>query len=116
MNANGYICLLDEYFDIEFDNENEYYTISKDCMERLYKKIAQKEFEAKFFNKQYNKCVDLLKDKNNIYRKRAHTYKVEMERCRRKLTRMYRMLYDMYYCDYGDKEDAEQLVKEWKDV
>lgn len=54
--------------------------------------------------------------KINKYKKRAHTYKVEMERCRRKLTRMYQMLYDMYYCDYGDKEDAKQLVKEWKNV
>ena len=55
---------------------------------------------------------------NNIkrYYTLCHKYKIELGRCVRKLTRLYKFLYKKNYNTYGIKFLAEAYIKELKNV
>ena len=75
------ICVLDIYFE-HYDNFK-------------YNKEMYNEFGRKFFEEQYRKCVDRYENKIIYYKNIAHIYKIELGRCVRKLTRIYK-LFDKY--------------------
>lgn len=89
-----YICIEDIYF--EHVNEN-CYIVSEDDLKRLQGKIKMSEYDKKFTIENIEKRLRIANRKIKHYQTLAHTYKIEMNRYRRKLTRIYKFFKLAYY-------------------
>lgn len=109
MNKNNdvMICINDLYFE---DTED---------MRKLSEYVLQLERKKFFYEKGYRKVLminELLKRKNKKLYTKCHVYKVELNRCRKKLTRIYAKVrdrcieYDMF------ETDIKRTVNYWKDI
>ena len=67
--------------------EDGYYKISDESLTRIIMKII----DFQYRNRRLKMLADSYKDKYNRYKMKAHIYKVELGRCRRKLTNIYKM-------------------------
>lgn len=85
-----------ELCDIYFEKISEdVYTINED---ELLKLIKRHDYEIRFMegaNKKLEAQLKLQTQYKLHYKNLAHTYKVELGRCRRKLTRIYKALDDV---------------------
>ena len=119
------ICVLDIYFE-HYDNfkynkemYKDAYVISGKDLGLLEDKIMAIEYRGKFFEKQYTKCVDRYENKIAYYKNIAHVYKIELGRCIRKLTRIYKKLYRDSFLTYAlglTKIKPADFVRRYKNV
>lgn len=99
-------------------DELEYYIHCLEIDLNIYKNCT-KDLEHRISS--LNKTNMKLMNRSNFatYRKRAHTYKVELGRCRRKLTRIYKLFKMTYYeaCKlYYKGEIPFEMVEAVKEV
>lgn len=88
-----YVCILDVYLEEKQSEKGTYYIVDDKQLTDLMLRVRKLEFEkdrAVRRNVQIQKCLAAKLDRAT---KKAHTYKVEMNRYRRKLTRIYKHVY-----------------------
>lgn len=91
-NNDVMICINDLYFE---DSED---------IRKLNEYVIQLEMEKTGYKAFYRKVLqknELLKRRNEKLHTKCHVYKVELKRCQRKLTRMYKELYNIAFINYA---------------
>lgn len=106
-NNDAMICINDLYFE---DTEN---------IRKLSEYILQLERQKFFYESGYRKVLMInenLKRKNKKLHTKCHVYKVELNRCQRKLGRIYKEIYDYvnYFFDYNKYISAELVIDIFK--
>lgn len=104
-----YFAIFDEYLE-EVPNKEGCYYITDNTLTKFVYYVRHLELMKEFSDKREKN----LNKKVKHYYTLAHTYKVELGRCRRKLTRIYKRLFDYNYCDFGDVEGAKRYVEYWR--
>lgn len=111
---------------IELYTDEEREKIWKDLADKIhYHDVEGRSYEELInYIRNMEKEIYRLTNDRNYYRtlcKKAkhyytmqHVYKIELGRCRRKLTRIYKRLFDYHYCDFGDVERAKSYAEEWR--
>lgn len=90
-NNDAMICINDLYFE---DTED---------MRKLSKFIRQLEMERVGYKAFYRKILlrnELLRRRNKRLHDKCHVYKVELNRCQRKLARIYEKIYGIAFYSY----------------
>ena len=101
-----YFAIFDEYLE-EVPNKEGCYYITDDVLTKFVYRMRHLELMNEFSKQNREK----LNKKVKHYHTLAHTYKIEMNRCRRKLTRLYKYIYYCYYIDFGRKDEAARYIK-----
>lgn len=109
-----YVCILDVYLEEKYSDKGTYYLIEDKQLADLIVRVRQLEFEKDAANRRNVQIQKRLATKLDRATKKAHTYKIELGRCVRKLTRIYKRLFDYHFCDYGDIERAKNYVEDWR--
>lgn len=104
-----YFAIFDEYLE-EVPNKEGCYYITDDVLTKFVYQMRHLEYMKEFSDKR----VKNLNKKVKHYYTLVHVYKVELGRCRRKLTRIYKRLFNHFYCDFGDVEGAKSYVDYWR--
>lgn len=109
-----YFAIFDEYLE-EVPNKEGCYYITDDVLTKFIYQIRHLEFMKEFSDQNIRK----LNRKVKHYYTLAHTYKVELGRCRRKLTRIYEKIYYSAFANYAlglsDKR-AKEIVDIFKNL
>lgn len=92
MNEDEYVVLLDTYFK-RVDKNN--FMINLEELSKLIAKYDDLEHRYKMLKIRYNKHSEQYEKRIKHYYTLAHVYKVELGRCRRKLTRIYKVFNDI---------------------
>lgn len=74
----------------------------------LVKRLAFEYYGIKTRNESLNKRFDQIMEENRHYRTLAHTYKIELGRCVRKLTRLYKFFKRLKRFGENELETAKQ--------
>ena len=104
-----YFAIFDEYLEEVPNKEGCYYITDNTLMKFVYY-VRHIELMQEFSEKR----IKNLNKKVKHYYTLAHTYKVELGRCRRKLTRIYRSLFEYVYFNVGDIETTKKHVEHWR--
>lgn len=107
------VCILDCYFE-QLDDEGSYYKISDEELSKFIVSVRAMEDEIRLIKNRHNYLMKINEQRLKHYYTMQHVYKVELGRCRRKLTRIYKRLFDYHYCDFGDVKRAKKYVEEWR--
>lgn len=91
-----YFAIFDEYLE-EVPNKEGCYYITDDVLTKLVYLVRHFELMQEFSDKREKN----LNKKVKHYYTLAHTYKVELGRCRRKLTRIYEKIYYSAFATYA---------------
>lgn len=92
MKENEYVVINDIYFTKVDENK---YIITDEELSKLIIKYRNLEMDLERSRNWYNRYTKRTETKIKHYYTLAHTYKVELGRCRRKLTRIYRVFNDI---------------------
>ena len=107
-----YFAIFDEYLE-EAPNKEGCYYITDNVLTKFVYQVRHFELMQEFSEKR----IKNLNKKVNHYYTLAHTYKVELGRCRRKLTRIYEKIYYSAFANYAlglsDKR-AKEIVDIFK--
>ena len=90
------------YHDVDGRSYEELIRYIRDMEKEIYRLTNDRNYYK-------NICKNAIK-----YKSLVHVYKVELGRCRRKLTRIYKRLFNHFYCDFGDVEGAKSYVDYWR--
>ena len=90
-----YFAIFDEYLE-EVPNKEGYYYITDNVLIKFVYQVRHFELMQEFSDKR----IKNLNKKVKHYYTLAHTYKVELGRCRRKLTRIYKKIYQDAFANY----------------
>lgn len=90
------VCILDCYFE-QLDNEGSYYKISDEELSKFIVSVRAMENEIRLIKNRHNYLMKINEQRLKHYYTMQHVYKVELGRCRRKLTRIYRYMYRMAF-------------------
>lgn len=101
-----YFAIFDEYLE-EVPNKEGCYYITDNVLTKFVYQVRHFELMQEFSDKR----IKNLNKKVKHYYTLAHTYKIELGRCRRKLTRIYKYFYDWYYTDFGRADEAARYIK-----
>lgn len=86
------VCILDCYFE-QLDDEGSYYKISDEELSKFIVSVRAMEDEIRLIKNRHNYLMKIDAEKLKHYYTMQHVYKVELGKCRRKLTRIYKHIF-----------------------
>lgn len=91
---DAYICILDCYFE-PINKDLSYYKISDKELTRLVAEVRSLELEKDIMKGRYEIYIKRYVERIKKLEHDKHVYKIELGRCVRKLTRIYKRIYEV---------------------
>ena len=90
MKNDEYVTILDCYFKVVYNQEETKYIIGDEDLARLVERVHTMERVNKRIHERHECYYKYANEKINELKKEKHVYKIELGRCVRKLTRIYK--------------------------